>query len=245
MKLKRSTAGLLGAAIALVAAVTIFETTKNPQPESGDTLYGFTEDDVTTFSIDREGTTLAFAKIDDIWQMTEPQDANADPSSIAFLLNIITSDTITETIIATADQLDDYGLEDPGAIVNMTVGEEDYVLAVGDEDFSGTSLYTMTVDEPADTESVDVYLMPNSLTTGLERPVDEWILHQEEEEEEEESQPSPDSSEDETSDDSDSESEDSAEEEPQSDSESSEDETPDDSDSESEEQTESSEDSPE
>lgn len=182
MKLQRSTVGLLGVAIALVATVAIVETTKNTQPDSGDTLYGFAEGDITTFSINREDTTLAFTKTDDTWQMTEPQDAPADPSSIAFLLNIITSDTITETVTATAAQLDDYGLEDPSALVNMTVGEENYVLAVGDEDFSGTSLYTMTVNEPADTESVDVYLMPNSLSAGLERPVDEWILQPEEEE---------------------------------------------------------------
>lgn len=212
MKLKRSTVGLLGAAIALVAVVAIFETTKNTQPESGDTLYEFTEGDVTDFSIDREGSTLAFAKTDDTWQMTEPQDAPADPASIAFLLNIITSDPITETITATAAQLDGYGLEEPAAVVNMTVGEEAYSLAVGDEDFSGTSLYTMTVDEPTDTESVNVYLMPNSLTTGLERPVEEWILQAEAEEDasEEELQSAPDSpdslnSEDAPSDDSESE----------------------------------------
>ncbi|MBE9065116.1 DUF4340 domain-containing protein [Leptolyngbya cf. ectocarpi LEGE 11479] len=186
MKLNRSTVGLLGVAIALVAAVSIFETTKNTQPESGDTLYEFTEGDVTTFSIDREETPLAFAKADDTWQMTEPQDVPADPSSIAFLLNIITSDTITETITATADQLDNYGLGDPNAVVSMTVGEEEYTLAVGGEDFSGTSLYTMTVDESTDTESVDVYLMPNSLSTGLERPLEEWILQPEEEESAEE-----------------------------------------------------------
>lgn len=211
MKFSRSTVGLLGVAIALVAAVAIFETTKNTQPESGDTLYDFTEGDVTTFSIDREGSTLAFTKTDDTWQMTEPQDVPADPSSIAFLLNIITSDPITETITATAERLNDYGLEDPGAVVNMTVGEEAYVLAVGDEDFSGTSLYTMTV-EPTDTESVDVYLMPNSLTTGLERPVEEWILQPEEDNAaEDEPQSSPDSSEDEIPDAADSESEDQAE----------------------------------
>ncbi|MEM7064985.1 MAG: DUF4340 domain-containing protein [Cyanobacteria bacterium P01_B01_bin.77] len=236
MKFKRSTIGLLGAAIALVAAVAIFETTKNTQPESGDALYEFTEGDVTRFSIDREETPLAFAKTDDTWQMTEPQDVPADPSSIAFLLNIITSDTITETITAKADQLDDYGLEDPSAIVNMTVGEEEYILAVGDEDFSGTSLYTMTVDEPADTEaSVDVYLMPNSLTTGLERPTEEWILQSEEGEDAAEEEPQ-----------SESDSEDLAEEKPQSEPDGSADETSDDgSDSEPDEPTESSEDSSE
>ena len=183
MKLQRSTGVLLGVAIALVATVAIIETTKQNRPERGDTLYAFAEADVDAFTITREDATLSFEKTDDTWQMTEPQDAPADPSAIAFLLNIITTDPIKETIVATADQLDEYGLDEPVATVDMkVVGNEEHTLAVGDEDFSGSSLYVMTTEITAEAESGELYLMPKGLQTGIERPVDEWIAAEDSEE---------------------------------------------------------------
>lgn len=182
MKLQRSTGILLGVAIALAATVTIVETRKGTQANDSETLYGFTEADVSSFSIELEERRLAFAKTDgDTWQMTEPESAPADPSAIAFLLNIITSDTVKETITANPNQLDTYGLDDPTAIVELMVNEENHTLTVGDEDFSGTSLYVMTEPALSAADSVDIYLIPNRLETGLERPQDEWLLSDSEE----------------------------------------------------------------
>lgn len=182
MKLQRSTGILLGVAIALAATVTIVETRKGTQANDSETLYGFTEADVSSFSIELEERRLAFAKTDgDTWQMTEPESAPADPSAIAFLLNIITSDTVKETITANLNQLDTYGLDDPTAIVELMVNEENHTLTVGDEDFSGTSLYVMTELALSAADSVDIYLIPNRLETGLERPQDEWLLSDSEE----------------------------------------------------------------
>lgn len=182
MKLQRSTGVLLGVAIALVATVAIIETTKKNSPKSGDALYSFAEADVDAFTITREDTTLAFEKTDDIWQMTEPQEAPADPAAIAFLLNIITTDPIKETIVINADQLDDYGLGDPRATVDMTVADETYSLALGDEDFSGSLLYVMTTEITPESEPGELYLMPQNLQSGIGRRIDEWLAAEESEE---------------------------------------------------------------
>lgn len=177
MKLQRSTGILLGVAIALAATVTIIETRKGTQSSDSKTLYGFTEADVSSFAINLDGSRLAFAKTDDdTWQMTEPESAPADPSAIAFLLNIITSDTVKETVTVNPNQLDTYGLDDPTAIVDLMVNEENHTLTVGDEDFSETSLYVMTEPAIAAADSVDIYLIPSRLESGLERPQDEWLL---------------------------------------------------------------------
>ena len=177
MKLQRSTGILLGVAIALAATVTIIETRKGTQSSDSKTLYGFTEADVSSFAINLDGSRLAFAKSDDdTWQMTEPESAPADPSAIAFLLNIITSDTVKETVTVNPNQLDTYGLDDPTAIVDLMVNEENHTLTVGDEDFSETSLYVMTEPAVAAADSVDIYLIPSRLESGLERPQDEWLL---------------------------------------------------------------------
>ncbi|MEA5462818.1 DUF4340 domain-containing protein [Leptothoe sp. PORK10 BA2] len=181
MKLQRSTGILLAVAIALAATVAIIETRKGTPSADGETLYDFTETDVSSFSIELEDERLAFAKTDDTWQMTEPDAAPADPSSIAFLLNIITSDLIQETIVVNPSQLETYGLDQPTATIELTVDEESYTLTVGDEDFSDTSLYVMTAQDVATADSVDVYLMPKRLEDGLKRPEEEWLLANSEE----------------------------------------------------------------
>lgn len=176
MKLQRSTGILLGVAIALATTVAIFETQKENQPSQGETLYNFVEADVSSLTLERQNETLTFAKTDNTWKMTEPEEATADPSSIAFLLNTITSDTIKETITATPSQLNAYGLADPVATIRLTANEKNYMLSLGSEDFSGTSLYVMTADKSLETDSVDVYLVPKGIENGIERSVDEWML---------------------------------------------------------------------
>lgn len=183
MKLQRSTGVLLGVAIALVATVAIIETTQKNRPQSGDALYNFAESDVDAFTITRQDTTLAFEKTDDTWQMTEPEAAPAEPSAIAFLLNIITTDPIKETVVVNADRLDDYGLEDPRATIELTVADMTYSLALGDEDFSGSSLYVMTTDIAPESKTGELYLMPKTLQSGIGRRVDEWIATEVEENE--------------------------------------------------------------
>ncbi|MFG6106329.1 DUF4340 domain-containing protein [Leptothoe sp. EHU-05/26/07-4] len=175
MKLQRSTGILIGVAISLVATVTILEIPKGPQANNGNTLYSFTETDVSEFTVERDDNTLSFIKTDDAWQMTAPEKALADPSSVAFLLNIITSDTIKETISTTPDQLATYGLDTPTAKIQLIVDEESYTLTVGDEDFSSTSLYVMTANDIAESNPVNVHLIPKGLENGIERPVSDWL----------------------------------------------------------------------
>ncbi|MBX2865448.1 MAG: DUF4340 domain-containing protein [Leptolyngbyaceae cyanobacterium MAG.088] len=179
MKLQRSTAMLLGVAISLVTIVTIVETQKDTQISKGERLYTFTEADISAFTLERDDETLSFTKADNTWQMTEPEKAAAAPSSVAFLLNIITSDSIQETITTTPNQLETYGLDQPTATIQLTVDNENYKLSVGNEDFSGTSLYVMTSHEVVEPNPVDIYLMPKELENGIERSVNEWIAQDE------------------------------------------------------------------
>ncbi|MEO0353131.1 MAG: DUF4340 domain-containing protein [Cyanobacteria bacterium P01_A01_bin.15] len=179
MKLQRSTGILLGVAIALVATITIFETQKVSQSSEGETLYRFTEADVSSFTLERDNETLSFIKTDNTWEMTKPEKATAAPSSVTFLLNIITSDTIQETITTTPDQLGNYGLDKPVATINLNVDEQNHTLKIGDEDFSSTSFYAMTIDNTSETDSVDIYLIPKGIENGFERPIKEWIIDNE------------------------------------------------------------------
>ena len=178
MKLQRSTGFLMGVAIVLVATVTLLETQKGNQTDIGSTLYDFSEADVGAFTIELEDNILAFSKTNDTWQMTKPESAEAEPSSVAFLLNILTSSTIKETITTTPDQIETYGLDDPIATVKLDVYDANYTLKVGDPDFSGTALYVMTTGDSQNTESVDIHLISNELENGLDRPLEDWKIEE-------------------------------------------------------------------
>ena len=181
MKLQRSTGILLGVAIALVATVTLIETQNGDQNESGRTLYDFAEADVSEFRIERENTTLAFSNINNTWYIDEPESGPAEPSAIAFLLNILTSTPITETLTVKPDDLATFGLDAPTATIELTTFDQvEHNLTVGDADFSNTSLYVMKPKNETDNQSIEVHLISSDLENGLTRPTNEWILDDEE-----------------------------------------------------------------
>ena len=184
MKLQRSTGVLLGVAIALLSAVTVLETQKGNNNQDDSTLYGFAEADVSSLKIDIDNNTLAFSKTDDEWEMTAPESAPADPSSIAFLLNLLTTSAIKETISTTPDDLSVYGLDDPTAIVELTtLNEESHTLLVGEQDFNNTSLYVTKFESEDNPQTVNIHLISNDLENGLERPLEDWLLNEEANEE--------------------------------------------------------------
>lgn len=181
MKLQRSTGILLGVAISLVATVTLIETRKGTQGNKGDSLYDFAEADVSELSIEREDATLTFSNINDTWYMDKPESGPAEPSAISYLLSLLTSSTIKETITTDLESLEIYGLDEPQAIVRlMTIDETDYTIKVGNADFSDTDIYVITTEDSAETQSAKVHLIAKELENGLERPVKDWLMTNEE-----------------------------------------------------------------
>lgn len=180
MKLQRSTGILLGVAIALSTTVIIAETQKNNTNQGSKTLYDFVEADVISFKVELDDNIITFNKEDDTWTMTAPESAPADPSSVAFLLNLLTSSAIEETISTTPDELSTYGLEDPIATVELTTSnQEDHTLLVGDQNFNNTSLYVVRSEDKDDSQTVNIHLVSKDLENGLERPLQDWLLNEE------------------------------------------------------------------
>ncbi|MEO0758024.1 MAG: DUF4340 domain-containing protein [Cyanobacteria bacterium J06648_16] len=187
MKLQKSTLALLGAAIALTLGVVVYETqfSEGPQAEdavTGERLFSFEETDVQALTIQRDETNLAFERdldnpdIEVGWRMVEPEETLAEPAAVAYLLNILTTDPSLQTLTATPEQLQQYGLDDPNAIIELTLADDTtHTVKVGGTDFSGDNRYVQ-VDE-----SETVYVVSGGITNGIERPVDEWIVATEEE----------------------------------------------------------------
>ncbi|MEL6136026.1 MAG: DUF4340 domain-containing protein [Cyanobacteria bacterium J06628_6] len=187
MKLQKSTLALLGAAIALTLGVIVYETqfSEGPQTEdtaTGERLFTFEETDVQALNLQRDDTNLAFERdldnpdIEVGWRMVEPEETLAEPAAVAYLLNILTTDPSLQTLTATSEQLQQYGLDNPDATIELTLADDTtHTVKVGGTDFSGDNRYVQ-VDE-----SETVYVVSGGITNGIERPVNEWIATTEEE----------------------------------------------------------------
>ncbi|MEO1591488.1 MAG: DUF4340 domain-containing protein [Cyanobacteria bacterium J06632_22] len=181
MKLQKSTLALLISAAALTFGVVVYETQYSDGPqaedaESGERLFTFEETDVARLSLQREDTTLAFEQnldnpdIEISWRMVEPEATLAEPAAVAYLLNILTTDPSLQTLTATPEQVAQYGLDEPDAVIELVLADETtHTVKVGGTDFSGDNRYVQ-VDE-----GETVYVVSGGLTNGIERPVAEWI----------------------------------------------------------------------
>ncbi len=186
MKLQKSTLTLLISAVVLTFGVVVYETQYSDGPrsedtEGGDRLFTFEETDVEQLTLERNDETLAFAQnldnpdIEVSWRMVEPEETLAEPAAVAYLLNILTTDPSLQTLTATAEQLVQYGLDDPNATIELVLADETtHTVKIGGTDFSGDNRYVQ-VDN-----GEKVYVVSGGITNGIERPVEEWIATTEE-----------------------------------------------------------------
>jgi hypothetical protein len=82
------------------------------------TVLSLRGDQVAYFTLKNPSGSMALAKSKDQWNFTKPSDAVADQSSIATLLNAISSALLTAFVSQKSDDLEKYGLANPA--INFT-----------------------------------------------------------------------------------------------------------------------------
>ncbi|MGP1373481.1 MAG: DUF4340 domain-containing protein [Almyronema sp.] len=189
MKLQRSTVILLLVALGLGGVVLISElqrpaddTETLTQTQSSDRLFEFEEADVQTLVVTTEDTTLRFERDEaDVWQMLEPETAPAEPAAIAFLLNLLRTESAQQTTTLTPANQAEFGLASPTATIEFTLADETtHTLVLGGEDFSGGAVYALidpeTVPLPDDADEVEVQVVPIDFVNAVNRPIEEWQI---------------------------------------------------------------------
>lgn len=187
MKLQRSTVILVGLALILGAGVLIVEGQKQSpedateaQSPGKNSLYDFSEEDVTGLTVTRQGETLEFQRDEGgTWRMVQPETGPAEPAAIAFLLSRILTDTPAQEITITPDQQTEFGFDRPTGQVQITLKDGTvHQVVLGADDFSGSSLYVLkdpeTVPLPEDAGETTVYVVSKDLASGVDRPLAEW-----------------------------------------------------------------------
>jgi len=188
MKLQRSTAALVTAALVLGGVVLFTQSqeanSNRPTTAQGDAeaspVFEFEEEDVVGLHIETQGQAVTFEKNDqDFWSMTEPERHPAEAAAIAFLLSRLTTDGLLKTTTMDAANQDEFGLQVPFATVDLTLDDgTTHSLALGDPDFSGQNYYALIDPEsiplPNEAGEVEVAIVTENILNGVDRPLEEW-----------------------------------------------------------------------
>lgn len=184
MKLQRSTLVLLITAIALSGSVLIYESQRTGDADSDvaaqDTeapLFAFTEADIQELFIERLDAEILLENTTSGWLMRAPQKATAEPAAVVYLLDFLTSKPTRRTLTVPADDLAEFGLDDPRATVEIKLANgKTHQLRLGAPEFSGNTLYVQTSAPDAETgDPVTIYTISSGLTSAVNRPAEDWL----------------------------------------------------------------------
>jgi len=181
MKLQKTTLILMISALILGTGVYLYETQgKAEQQEEANTkkrIFGFAEKEINRVIIETQSDTLAFEKTGDLphpWEMQEPEKTTANDAAVVYLLDLLSKSSYQSSFITSAEELEEYGLDEPLARVTVElVNGETHKLILGEESFDGSSLYAQ-IDPQKNSEKIEVFLVPTNFKNAVQRDLEEW-----------------------------------------------------------------------
>ncbi|XHX78215.1 MAG: DUF4340 domain-containing protein [Stenomitos frigidus ULC029] len=110
-----------------------------------------------------------------VWTMTQPDRAAANDASIAYLLNLLTTDKRQQTLTVPAAKLAEFGLNQPIAIAEVKLANQtSHRLLLGKPNFNRSGLYAQ-VDPPAQADGDrSVVLVSTDFENAVQRSLAEW-----------------------------------------------------------------------
>jgi hypothetical protein len=182
MKLQRTTWILIVAALLVGGFVYFYEIQGAPKREAAKAtkqpIFTFAEDQIQSLTIETERETLEIEQVGEepvSWEIEAPETAPASSAAVAYLTNLLAEGESDRTLTVAADDLEEYGLDDPLATVEVQLQDgETHRIILGSPGFDRTFLYAQ-IDPPEQTpEQVDVQLVPIEFENAVNRPLEEW-----------------------------------------------------------------------
>ena len=187
MKLQQTTLILLLLALGLGGFVYFYEIQGATQRQEAETqeqqIFSFRASQVRSLSIKTKQQTLLLERQDKSsgqpsWLMKAPSQAPASDAAVSYLMDLLVQGKSQRTLQVPASQLQEYGLVQPQATVE--VGLEDrktHRLVLGKPGFNKSFLYAQ-VDPPAIASgNVAVLLVSTDFENAVNRPLSEWKSH--------------------------------------------------------------------
>lgn len=98
----------------------------------------------------------------------------ASDAAVAFLLNQLTTGQRDREVTVAADELGQFGLDNPAATVTLTLQDgKTHTLLVGNASFDDRFLYSR-IDPQGEPREIAIALIPKDLDFAINRPLREW-----------------------------------------------------------------------
>lgn len=183
MKLQRTTIILLLLALGLGGFVYFYEikgaTQRQEAKAKEQQIFSFEEEQVQSFMVKTKEQTLEFeregkpGKLN--WWMNAPSETPASEASVSYLMNLLVKGKSNRTIRVPAAQLQEYGLTQPQATVEVKLNnQKTHQLILGKPDFNRNFLYAQADPAAKPTGNVDVLLVSTDFENAVNRSLSEW-----------------------------------------------------------------------
>ncbi len=188
MKLQRTTLILILLALGLSGFVYFYEIQGAQQRETAKAkegqIFSFEEEQIQSFTITTLQQTLKVERVNQKlgkdsplsqWQMKAPIDTPASDASVSYLLNLLVKGKSDRAFPTLANQLQEYGLDNPQATVDVKLkNQQNHRLILGKRDYNGNFLYAQADPTDNKTQQRQVLLVPVSFEYAVKRPLSEW-----------------------------------------------------------------------
>jgi Domain of unknown function (DUF4340) len=141
-------------------------------------LFSFEESQVQAFNVITPGQVLSFEKdAQNTWQMTKPQQAKANPATVAFLLSRLTTAQSTRTVTVPTASLADYGFSQFLATVDLQLTEPPpQSITLGGYDFNRSAIYSLVNPPEEEGAETSLALVAPDILEAIDRPIADWLI---------------------------------------------------------------------
>ena len=164
---------LLAIFLALAAFVYFYEIQGEEKREEvrqlEESLLRLKQPEITAVEISPfQKESIALIKEGDRWMIERPIRSIADMGTLGSLLRDLESASRDRILTDAGSDIEKYGLDRPRFRLTIGVGQERKILLIGNNDFTGNSMYVQLEGDP------EVFLTSRSLTTAVDKELFQW-----------------------------------------------------------------------
>ncbi len=118
--------------------------------------------------------TLTIERSSGQWRLSAPLKLPANPATVAFLTNLLTTTQRDRTLVVSPDRAAEFGLDQPTGTISITLADQtQHKLVLGKPSFDRTFLYTL-IDPDPQAKELSVSLISPQFANAVDRDLTEW-----------------------------------------------------------------------
>ncbi len=108
------------------------------------------------------------------WRLSAPLKRPANPATVAFLTNLLTTTQRDRTLVVSPDRAAEFGLDQPTGTISITLADQtQHQLVLGKPSFDRTFLYAL-IDPDPQAKELSVSLISPQFANAVDRDLAEW-----------------------------------------------------------------------